>query len=100
MRLNGREVPLPEQPFEGALRQIGAVAIRDGFIGGNGTNVLEVDVRGQAPQDGLPDGPDSKGNVSVVVTGQVWVRTEAVPPPPKAASAEGNAKRAKSSVAI
>ena len=44
VRLNGKDVPLPGEPLAGTVRQIGAVTLPDGFLGGTGVNVLEFDV--------------------------------------------------------
>ena len=95
MRLNGQEVPLPEQRSDGAVRQVGAVMIRDGFVGGNRTDVLELDVRSHAARDRLLEAPVFGANPPVVVTAEVWTRNESMPAPPQASSAEGKAKRAK-----
>jgi hypothetical protein len=63
IRLNGKDVPLPEEPLAGTVRQIGAVTLSDGFLGGNGVNLLEFDVRSLEPgqvfpqQTGGTDGP-------------------------------------------
>ena len=70
MRLNGNDVPLPEEPLAGTVRQIGAVTLPDGFLGGTGVNVVELDVRSLEPGQVLPaelrgtDGP-------IVVTAEV-----------------------------
>ena len=45
MRLNGKDVPLPAQRLDGAVEQIGAVVIREGFVRGDRTNVLQIDMR-------------------------------------------------------
>jgi hypothetical protein len=84
MRLNGKSVPLPEEPLAGTVRQIGAVTLRDGFLGGNGVNVLEIDVRSLEPGQALPeqingtDGP-------IVLTAEVILV-----PRPKQAKTAGN----------
>jgi hypothetical protein len=63
LRLNGKDIPLPDERFDGTVGQISAVTLRDGFLGGNGVNVLEFDVRATEPGQVLPrhltgtDGP-------------------------------------------
>ena len=40
--------------FDGTVGQISAVTLRDGFLGGNGVNVLEFDVRARSPGRSCP----------------------------------------------
>ena len=54
IRLNGKEILLPAEPFGGTVRQLGAVMIREGFVAGDGINVLEFDVRSTEPGQVLP----------------------------------------------
>jgi hypothetical protein len=51
VRLNGKPLRLPEQPLDGVVRQIGAIAIRDALVGGEQSNLLEFDLKS-------PDGKD------------------------------------------
>jgi hypothetical protein len=70
MRLNGKSVPLPEEPLAGTVRQIGAVTLRDGFLGGNGVNILDLDVRSLEPEHVLPAALRGT-NRPIVVTAEI-----------------------------
>jgi hypothetical protein len=74
IRLNGKKVPFPDQPVEGAARQAGAVVIRDGFRGGNEINDFEFDVRTRDAQRLLRRAPARGGDRPLVVTVEVWPR--------------------------
>ena len=83
IRLNGKEIPLPEERFDGAVEQIGAVRIHDGFVGGDGTDVLEFDVRNTEPGQVLPQVLDSDDG-PVAARLRVFVAKAAPPNPPSA----------------
>ncbi len=91
IRLNGKEIRLPEERFDGAVEQMGAVRIHDGFVGGDGTDVLEFDVRNTEPGQVLPEVLDSDDG-PVAARLRVFVSKAA---PPKAPSANNNAAEKK-----
>jgi hypothetical protein len=70
IRLNGKAIPLPEERFDGTLRQVGAVMLRDGFVAGEGINVLEFNVRDTEPGQVLPEVLSGEG--PLVVTAEVF----------------------------
>jgi hypothetical protein len=95
IRLNGRGIPFPDRHFEGAVEQVGAVFIRDGFVGGNGADLLEFDVRSCDEEHLLPEGTVLSGHGPIVVTLEMRPRDAPPPSDAKAAGAGAGAKPAK-----
>jgi hypothetical protein len=90
IRLNGKEILLPEEPLDGSVEQIGAVMIREGFFGGDGADVLEFDVRNTEPGQVLPQVLD-RADGPVVARLRVFVSKASLAAPPNPPSAKDNA---------
>ncbi len=91
VRLNGRDLPLPAQGLDGAVRQLGALVIHDGFVGGKGTNVLELDISSKDRRDMPPVEPISAARPPLELSVEVWTQL----PPAAAPAADVRAKQAK-----
>ena len=74
VRLNGRDLPLPAQGLDGAVRQVGALVIHDGFVGGKGTNVLELDISSKDRRDMPPVEPISAARPPLELSVEVWTQ--------------------------
>jgi hypothetical protein len=95
IRLNGRSLPMPAQSLDGAVCQIGALVVRDGFFGGDRPNELEFDLRSADPRQFLPEGSLAARDSPLALSLEVWVPPSSLKPPTKPVAADGGAKERK-----
>ena len=83
------------QSHDGAVCQIGALVIRDGFFGGDRPNHLELDLHSADPRDFLPDGQLAAKDAPVAFSIEVWAPPSAIKSPTKPIAAGDGTKERK-----